>query len=966
MNFSRLSIVVASLVIGLVACQQKNESAPQEEQSGLPDSIRLVESFEKPDADAIAIPYKKYEMDNGLTIILHEDRSDPLVHVDITYHVGSGREEVGKSGFAHFFEHMMFQGTENVEDEQHIKIVSESGGTMNGTTNTDRTNYFQTVPDNQLEKMLWLEADRMGFLLDAVTQEKFEIQRDTVKNERGLRVDNQPYGRLNEAINEALLPEGHPYSWSTIGYMEDLDRVDVNDLKKFFLRWYGPNNATLTIGGKIDSAQVLEWVDKYFASIPRGPEVDMPEKVAVVLDADRYTSMEDNVALPLLYMSYPTVDLYQPDEAPLDVLMFVLGGGETSLLYKNMVKNGLAVQASAGHGCQELLCTFSIFALPNPAMGASLADLEKIVRDSLAEFEERGIVEDDLSRAKMNIVAGMIYGLESVAGKVGRLASYETFTSNPNYVAEDIARYENVTEQDVMRVYRQYIKGRSAVIMSVVPHGQTDQIAKADTWSMHERSLPDYVATSDEDLEFRRAVDDFDRSVIPASSENPTVVMPEIWRFELENGVKVLAALNSETPTASVSLRIEAGQRLEPLDKLGLAALTAAMMNEATTKSSNEELSNELQKLGSTVQFSMSNNESILSIRSLSQNLDATLAIAAERLLSPKFDPEDFERVKDQTLQNISQSKKQAGVTADVVYQLTLFGKENSFSYLNVGTEESVTALTLDDVKQFYADYYSPKIGSIVAVSDQSQDELARKLSVFDSWQGQDVAIPDLKPFPDLGKTKLFLVDKPGAAQSEIRIGKRSMNYDADGEYYRSSLMNYPLGGAFNSRINLNLREDKGYTYGARSGFNGSKDYGTYTAAAAVRTDVTAKSIIEFENEIRNYAETGITESELLFVRNSLGQNDARSFETPGQKLGFLGNVLIYNLDDDYVDKQKEILDAIGKGEIDDLAAEHLLMDDMIIVVVGDKQTVLPELEELGYEIIEVDSSGNVIGAETS
>lgn len=966
MNVSRILILSLSLSIGLVACQKSSEPLPTAEVSGLPDSIVLLETFANPAGDSIAIPYRKYRLDNGLTVILHEDRSDPMVHLDVTYHVGSGREEVGKSGFAHFFEHMMFQGSENVADEQHFKIISEAGGTLNGSTSTDITNYYATVPDNQLEKLLWLEADRMGFLLDAVTQDKFEVQRDTVKNERGQRVDNQPYGRLGERNGEALYPEGHPYSWSTIGYLEDLDRVDVNDLKKFFLRWYGPNNATLTIGGKFDTDEVLALVEKYFSPIPRGPEVAMPDKPVVTLDQDRYTSFEDNVALPLIFMSFPTVSLYHADEAPLDVLMFVLGQGETSLLYKNLVKDGLAVQATAGHGCQELSCTFTILALPNPPMGASLSDLEDIMRSSLDEFEERGIVEDDLIRAKMNIVSGMIYGLESVAGKVGRLASYETFTGNPNYVAEDIARYENVTAEDVMRVYKQYIKDKPAVIMSVVPNGQAEQAASADTWSRYERALPDYAATSEADLEYRRASDDFDRGLQPPSGDNPTITMPEILRFELENGVPVLAALNAEVPTASISLRIEAGQRVEPLDKLGLAALTAAMMNEATTESTNEELSNELQKLGSSVQFAVGNDATTLGIRSLTQNLDETLAIAAERLLKPKFDPEDFERVKAQTFQAISQSKKQAAVTADVVYQKLLYGKENSFSYLNIGTEKTVATITLEDVKQFYADYYSPKIGQIIAVSDLGQQELASKLTVFEDWDGPAVAAVELQSFPETGKIKLYLVDKPGAAQSEIRIGKRALTYDADGEYYRASLANFTLGGSFNSRINLNLREDKGYTYGARTGFAGTKDYGAFTAAAAVRTDATSDSIVQFENEIRGFVESGITESELAYTRKALGQNDARLFETPSQKLGFLSNILVYDLDDDFVEKQREILAAVGKPELDEIAAQQLTMDDMIIVVVGDKQVVLPGLEELGYEIIELDEEGHEIVELTS
>jgi zinc protease len=395
------------------------------------------------------------------------------------------------------------------------------------------------------------------------------------------------------------------------------------------------------------------------------------------------------------------------------------------------------------------------------------------------------------------------------------------------------------------------------------------------------------------------------------------------------------------------------------MDKLGLAALTAAMMNESTMKSTNEELSGRLQQLGSTIQFASGNNNTVMAIRSLSKNLDATLAIAAEKLLEPKFDDADFKRVKEQALQAIEQSTKQAAATVAVVYQQLLLGKDNSISYLDIGTVETVGGLTLDDVKEFHAAHYSPRISNIIGVSSFSRDDLIAKLSVFQAWEGPDVEIAALKAFPETGETKIYLVDKPGAAQSEIRIGKRSLDYDATGEFYRAGLMNYVLGGAFNSRINLNLREDKGYSYGARSGFNGDKDYGVFTAQAAVRTDATAASIIEFEREIRDYAVSGITEPELTFTRNAIGQRDARSFETPAQKLVFLSRIVTYDLDDDFVEKQNEILAGIAQKDLSLLAEKHLNMDEMLIVVVGDKETILPGLQELGYEIIELDANGN-------
>ena len=959
--------------VSLIACQaetsgdSKNKTETESKvvsEMALPAGVTLIETVTKQDGE-IAIPYSKYKLDNGLTVVLHEDRSDPLVHVDVTYHVGSAREEVGKSGFAHFFEHMMFQGSENVGDEQHFKIISAAGGTLNGTTNTDRTNYFETVPNNQLEKMLWLEADRMGFLLDAVTQEKFEVQRETVKNERGQRMDNRPYGLLRERVNEAMFPEGHPYSWQVIGYLEDLDRVDVNDLKKFFLRWYGPNNATLTIGGDLDTKKTMEWVIKYFGSIPRGPEVDMPTAPEFSLDADRYISMEDNVALPLLYMSWPTVKARHEDEAPLDVLQSILGGGKTSLLYKNMVKNGLAVQASSSHHCGELACQFAVMALPNPGKGKNLADLEAIARSSLTEFETRGVEDDDLTRVKASIVSSMIYGLESVRGKVSQLAAYETFTKNPNYIGKDIARYKNVTKADVVRVYEKYIKDKPAVIMSIVPKGKLDLIAREDTWERVERTLPEYEKTDADSLQARVAVDNFDRSIQPPAGPNPQISLPPIWRAELDNGIKIMGAINDEAPTMTISFRIPAAQKLEPVSKIGLASLTAAMMNEATNNSTTEELSNRLQKLGSSVSFNASGDFTTLNIRSLTENLDETLAIAAEKLFEPKFDPADFARLKAQALQGIEHAKKNPSVTANNVFRKLVYGKDNAFAWPVGGVTETVSSITLDDVKAYHGANYTPAGAAIIAVGDMKQEDLVQKLSVFASWSGEPVARPVIYPAPDLAVGTLYLIDKPGAAQSEIRIGNSSITYDATGEFYRLGLMNYNLGGAFNSRININLREDKGYTYGARSGFRADADAGRFTASAGVRADVTDKSIIEFNKEIANYFENGMSDEELAFLKSSLGQRDARSYETPRQKLGFLGRIVSYDLPDDYVDQQNRILADISKDELNALAAKYLDQSQMITVVVGDKAKILDGLKALGQPIVELDADGNPIQPKT-
>jgi zinc protease len=920
---------------------------------------KLVEKVTKK-GNEIVIPYEKFVLPNGLTVIVHEDHSDPIVHVDVTYHVGSAREEIGKSGFAHFFEHMMFQGSDNVADEQHFKIVSDAGGTLNGTTNRDRTNYFETVPSNQLEKMLWLEADRMGFLLDAVTEKKFEIQRSTVKNERGQRLDNVPYGLTGEKMHQVLYPYGHPYSWQTIGYIEDLNRSDVNDLKNFFLRWYGPNNAVITVGGDVTSAQVVKLVEKYFGSIPRGPEVKPVVVPAVKLTTDRYASYVDNYARqPLMVVNYPTVPLYHKDMGALQCLAQVLGQGKNSVLYQQLLKTQLALQASAGSQLSELAGEFIFQIVPMP--GKSLAQMDTLFREALVAFEKRGVTDDDVAKFKGGIEAQQINGLQSVSGKVSQLASFQTFAGNPNKIADLIKMYTSVTKEDVMRVYNEYIKGKPAVFISVVPKGKETLIAKEDNHTIDTTNYtrPDYGYAG---LKYVKAKDAFDRSKIPGNGANPTVKVPKFWRKDLPNGVKMIGTESREIPTVTVTITLPGGHMLQANDtaKLGLASFFASMMNEDTRNYSAEQMAVELQKLGSTVNVNSDFDGITFNIQSLKKNLDATLALVQERMFNPKFTEDAFKRIQKQRLEGFKQQKAQPSSVASNVINVVNYGADHFLSRSQNGTEHTIANLTLADIENYYKNFMTSKGTKVVVVGDVTQEELLPKLGFLDKLPNKKIDLPVISAAPKpVAKTQVYLVDIPKAAQSEFRVGYATgMKWDATGDSYLSRLANYPLGGNFNSRINLNLREDKGWTYGASSSFSGDEYSGDFEFSSGVRADATDSALAEVMKELKNYRDNGITNDELTFMKNSLGQRDALSYETGFQKAGFIGRILDYNLPANYVDQQNKILANLTKQQVDAIVKKVLHPDKMNILLVGDKAKILEGVKKLGYNVVELDVDG--------
>ncbi|MGY3903133.1 M16 family metallopeptidase [Aeromonas lusitana] len=898
----------------------------------------------------LGIPYQMYKLDNGLTVILAPDKSDPLVHLDVTYHVGSSRETVGKSGFAHFFEHMMFQGSKHVGDQQHMRIINEAGGDMNGTTNKDRTNYYETVPANQLEKVLWLEADRMGFLLDAVSQKKFEIQRATVKNERAQRIDNQPYGLVSEKVGEALYPRTHPYSWQPIGYVEDLDRVGVDDLKQFFLRWYGPNNATLTLGGDFDTKQALAWIEQYFGSIPRGPDVAEPTPEPTALPETRYVTLEDKVHLPLLYISYPTVALGDPQEPALDIFADVLGGSASSMLYQSLVKTGMAIEVGASHSCEELACTLTVYAYPNPAVDGSLKTLKGEVDKVIADFAGRGVKPADLEKAISSYRAAAIWGLDSIEGKVSQLAMGQVLAQDPNYVFKNLDAIAQVKASDVKAAYDKFIAGKPAVVLSVVPKGKTQWQAGEPNFTPAKRELPDYSQRA-EPLALRPVKDNFDRSVQPKAAEAVSVKVPAIWHGKLDKGIEIIGTQSDEIPAVSIMIALPGGIRAEGKGELGLASLTAAMLEQGTVRLSEAELSDELQKLGASISISTAQYNNLITISSLTDKLPQTLALVREVLMRPGLREADFERLKAQMLQGMKQSEQQPEWLAGQAFRELVYGKQSRLGQPTDGVLSDVEKLTLADVKRFYQEYYNPTNAKVVVTGDVTQQQVESELGFLTEWKGAAPKLGDLKPLGEQAKPGIYLVDKPGAPQSVIRIGRRAMPFDTTGDYFVANLMNFNLGGNFNSRINLNLREDKGYTYGASSGFSANREAGVFATGANVRSDATVDAIRQFLKEMDGYRASGPTPVELAYMRSAVSQQDALSYETLAQKAGFLLQMIMYDLKPDYVLAQSKLIKTVSPETLKASAARWLDPADMVIVVVGDKQKLEKPLAELHLPI---------------
>ena len=898
----------------------------------------------------IDISYEKWELSNGLKVLIHEDKSDPLVHVHVTYHVGSNRETAGKSGFAHFFEHMMFQGSENVPDEKHFEIINNAGGNMNGNTSSDRTVYFQTVPSNYLETALWLESDRMGFLLDAVTPKKFENQRDVVIEEKYQVQVSRQYGMSYEILGQNLYPPSHPYNWPVIGYTDDIERATLDDLKNFFLRWYGPNNAILTITGDVKSDDVLPLVQKYFGSIPRGAEVRKQGSMVPRLSSDIYTGYTDNVYLPLTDIVFPTVPNYHKDEAPLDMLAALMGEGKKSIFYKNFVKSEKAIQASVSHPCRELSGEFHFTVLTFPDwqedQGIYFNNIEADIRNTISEWEEKGFSDEDLEMVKAEMISQSVDMKTSISSKASMISQWEWLGRGKYNVSSEIDRYKNVTKADVMRVFNKYIKNRKAVINQV--RAKSPFVKELDT-IISRNPNADLILKEDpqyENLIYNKPNSEFDlccRDKQPEPTEPRTPVIPEFHKENFNNGLKTIFSQTNEVPKVYMRLKINGGSLLENSKKIGVADLTAQMMNESTLKMSSEDISVELQKLGSNVTFSSDDDVTTLYIETLTENFAKTLDIVEEKLFSPAFSDEDFKRVKKTNLEGIESMKKNSQYLASTTMGKVLFGDT---PYGNSMSKKNIKKIKIKDIKEFYSNY-SPNVSELVAVGNISKDEFYSNLDFLKNWENKNIQLPSNFNFPSDNSTQIYLLDKEGATQSYILMGHKSDKYDTDGEFFKSQIMNKSLGGGASGRLFLNLREDKGYTYGAYSFFMGQKQNGMFGIQTSVKTEVTDSALAEIFSILDDYTNQGLTNKELSSTKNSYLNSASMKYETPNQKLGFLNRILTYDLDPSYINNQADILNDMTLNEINTIASNKIRPNEMAIVIVGNKYLIKKKLENL-------------------
>jgi len=933
-----LSLTASALAI--VACSGSEIEAPKTDGA--------------PQADAaLEMNFEKFTLDNGLDVIFHIDRSDPVVAINLAAHVGSGRETTGRTGFAHLFEHLLFLDSENLGygglDEMNTRIGGEG---TNGFTTNDMTQYFQAVPKDALEKVIWAEADKLGWFINTVSQDVVDNEKQVVKNEKRQRVDNQPYGHNLYIVAKALYPEGHPYNWQVIGSLADLDAATLQDVKDFYKKWYVPNNVTVTLSGDFNKVEAKAMVEKYFGEIPRGDDIAPYDAQPATLSESLNFYHEDNFAtVPQLSLTWPTVEKYHPDAYALDILLSYLTEGKRAPLNEVMVDEDKVTSDVSGFNyIKEVAGELYLSISPNE--GEDIDGLIPSLNKGFARFEQNGISQDDLDRIKAGIEVDFYGDVQSALGKAIQLGEYNVYTDNPGFYKKDIANIQAVTTADVMRVYNKYIKDKPSIAVSFTPKGELELALEGavKTNVVEEKIIAGEGTAPDFDPAARVLVEttpsSFDRTVEPAFGTGYDLPTAEIWRDKFSNGLEVFGIQSDETPLINFSLHLDAGRQYSSVNKPAVAALTADMLEKGTVQKTTAQLEDAIKSLGSSVSVSNGDTGTFVTGTTLKRNFNKTVDIVMEMLNEPRWDAEEFALLKSKTLQNITQSEGNPNAISARENAKLNYPADNIYHYTSYGPKEKLEAVTLDDLKTFHKAYYGLSDAKLRIVGDYFPSDVKVKLGNGPAAVQDDIRVVPGQAKP-ITESKVYFYDVPGAKQSVLRIERPSLTAK-DEDYAMAEAINFPLGGIYTSKLMTKLRVEKGYTYGIGSAFFGNEDRGIFTVRSSVRTNVTKESIDLIQDIVGNYGKD-FSQEELDIMKGALLRGQALKSETLNDKLGMLNEISSYGYADDFRAQNAKAVEAMTLEDFKALAAKYLRPDAMNYLVVGDAETQAEGLKDLGY-----------------
>ena len=934
--FKAILVLALAVCISSAALGQTNS---QTNKRGATASAPLI---------APRLNFEKYKLKNGLEVILLEDHRLPLVAVNLWYHVGPANERPGLTGFAHLFEHMMFQGSKHIGDDAHFKLLEGAGASdINGTTDFDRTNYFETLPSNQMELALWLESDRMGFLLDTLDDAKLSNQRDVVRNERR-QGENSPYGLVEEEVYHLLFPKTHPYYASVIGSHADIESARLKDVREFFKTYYAPNNASLAIVGDIDKTQAKAMVEKYFGPIASGKPVPTITATTPPIMSEKRAVVTDQVELPRVYLDWITDPIYKPGDADADLLAMILGGGKSSRLYKRLVYDRqIAQDVNANQYSLILGSVFQIQATAKP--GVKPEELEKAIDEELDAVRRDGVTTDQLARARNVIQTRIVQGLETLGGFGGvadRLNQYNHYLGDPNFLAKDLERYDKATTASVQKLAQEKLTQNSRVVVYGVPGKKVvDDVPKTA-----EAEKGEAPATGND------AQDDW-RKQQPQAGAASKLALPVPKSFKLANGLTVMLVEQHNLPVVSANLVVLSGSEANPADKPGLASFTADMLDEGTTRRSTLQLAEDVAAIGASLSTSSTSDASGINVRTLKKNADAAFDLVADVALHSSFAAKELDRVRNNRLTQILQQRDNPNALASKVFNNALYGANHPYGFTELGTEESIKSITREDMLKFRQVGYVPENAALIVAGDLTENELrALAEKHFGKWSGKATGMT--RPDVQAATTRhILIVDKPGAPQTVLRIGHVGVSR-ANPDYVPIEVMNTGLGGLFSSRINMNLREKNGYTYGAGSVFQFRRGPGPFFTYSSVRTDVTAPAVHEIFNELERMRATDVSAEELKIAKDSFARSLPGLFETTGQAAQSVAQLFIYNLPLDYYRSLPAKIDAVTVADVRRVAGKYLLPDSMVIVAVGDRSKIEPELSKLNLGKIETRDMG--------